>query len=40
MSSYKDMGFRQKAMEIGCEYFFEKPIDILHMRSILKKHVQ
>ncbi len=40
MSSYKDMGYKQKAMTIGCEYFFEKPIDILHMRSILEKYVQ
>jgi DNA-binding NtrC family response regulator len=37
MTSYKDMGFREEAEALGAGYFFEKPIDILHMRAVLKE---
>lgn len=35
MTSYTEMGYRDKAIEMGARYFFEKPIDLLEMRRIL-----
>jgi ActR/RegA family two-component response regulator len=37
MTSYKDMGYKEEAMKLGTKHFFEKPIDIIRMRAILKK---
>ncbi len=37
MTSYKDEGYREEALQLGAQYFFEKPIDILQMRAILKE---
>ncbi len=37
MTSYKDMGFQEEAMKLGAKHFFEKPIDIIQMRRILKE---
>ncbi|MCX6579427.1 MAG: response regulator [Candidatus Aminicenantes bacterium] len=37
MTSYKDEGYREEALQLGAQYFFEKPIDILRMRAILKE---
>lgn len=37
MTSYKDMGYKEEAMKLGTQYFFEKPIDIIRMRAILKE---
>jgi ActR/RegA family two-component response regulator len=39
MTSYKDMGYREEALQLGTRYFFEKPIDILQMRKILKEKI-
>lgn len=36
MTSYKNMGYREESMKLGAKYFFEKPIDIIRMRTILK----
>jgi DNA-binding NtrC family response regulator len=37
MTSYKDMGYQEEAKRLGAKYFFEKPIDIIHMRRILRE---
>lgn len=37
MTSYKDEGYREEAVKLGAQYFFDKPIDILQMRAILKE---
>ena len=39
MTSYKDMGYREEALKLGARYFFEKPIDIIRMRTILKEKI-
>lgn len=40
MTSYKDEGYREEALQLGAQYFFEKPIDILQMRAILKEKME
>jgi ActR/RegA family two-component response regulator len=37
MTSYKDLGYKEEAMKLETKHFFEKPIDIIRMRAILKK---
>ena len=37
MTSYTEMGYRDEALSLGAQYFFEKPIDILEMRKILSE---